>query len=43
MLKVAAAHGFRALADDACRRVLDGTTSMEEISRVVDLTNRLVD
>lgn len=43
MIKVAITQGFRPLADDACRRVLDGTTSMEEISRVVDLTNRLVD
>jgi len=26
---------------DASRRVLDGTTSVDEISRVVDLTDRL--
>ncbi|PCJ26402.1 MAG: secretion system protein E [SAR86 cluster bacterium] len=39
--KAAAQGGFRTLADDACRRVLDGTTSLEEITRVVDLTDRI--
>lgn len=34
-------EGFKTLADDACRRVLDGTTSLDEITRVVDLTDRL--
>lgn len=34
--------GFRPIADDACRRVLDGTTSLEEVSRVVDLTDRVL-
>lgn len=38
---VALRHGFRTLADDACRRVLDGSTSLDEISRVVDLTDRI--
>ena len=33
--------GFRALVDDGMRRVLDGTTSLEEVARVVDLTDRL--
>ncbi len=33
--------GFVALADVALRRVLDGTTTIDEISRVVDLTDRL--
>jgi len=42
MLALAKSQGFRPLAEDACRRVLDGTTSMDEISRVVDLTDRLV-
>jgi len=42
LLNKALAGGFRPLADDACRRVLDGTTSLDEISRVVDLTYRLV-
>ncbi|MDO8908510.1 MAG: ATPase, T2SS/T4P/T4SS family [Pseudohongiella sp.] len=41
MLLLAKNQGFRQIADDACRRVLDGTTSLEEISRVVDLTNRV--
>ncbi|HEY0964036.1 MAG TPA: type II secretion system protein GspE, partial [Pseudomonadales bacterium] len=39
----ALASGFRPLVEDACRRVLDGTTSVDEISRVVDLTERLRD
>lgn len=42
MLNSALRQGFNPLAHDACRRVLDGTTSLEEISRVVDLTDRLV-
>ncbi|MBL8490243.1 MAG: Flp pilus assembly complex ATPase component TadA [Rhodocyclaceae bacterium] len=33
--------GFRALADDGLRRVLDGSTSLEEVARVVDLTERM--
>ncbi len=37
----AISQGFRPLIDDACRRVLNGTTSVDEISRVVDLTERL--
>ncbi|MBU1565743.1 MAG: Flp pilus assembly complex ATPase component TadA [Proteobacteria bacterium] len=41
LLNMAKDNGFRPLADDACRRVLDGTTSLDEISRVVDLTDRL--
>ncbi len=43
LLNKALAGGFRPLADDACRRVLDGTTSLDEITRVVDLTYRLSD
>ena len=38
----AAARGFRTLADDAVSRVLMGQTSLEEISRVVDLTDRVI-
>ena len=34
-------QGFRSLADDALRRVLDGATSIEEVGRVVDLTDRM--
>ena len=33
--------GFRPLADDGLRRVLDGTTSLDELARVVDLTGRM--
>ena len=36
----AQAKGFRTLVDDGIRRVLDGSTSLDEISRVVDLTNK---
>jgi type II secretory ATPase GspE/PulE/Tfp pilus assembly ATPase PilB-like protein len=38
----AARKGFRTLADDAIARVLLGQTSLEEISRVVDLTDRVI-
>ena len=38
----AAARGFRTLAEDAVSRVLLGQTSLEEISRVVDLTDRVI-
>jgi len=38
----ASAKGFRTLADDAISRVLVGQTSLEEISRVVDLTDRVI-
>ncbi len=38
----AMAMGFRPLVEDAVRRVLDGSTSLDEISRVVDLTDRLM-
>ncbi len=41
LLNKALSNGFRPLAEDACRRVLDGTTNLDEISRVVDLTDRL--
>ena len=39
--KIAVAKGFRTLADDGVRRVLDGSTSLEELIRVVDLTDRM--
>jgi type II secretory ATPase GspE/PulE/Tfp pilus assembly ATPase PilB-like protein len=39
--KTAVAKGFRTLADDGVRRVLDGSTSLEELVRVVDLTDRM--
>jgi len=35
-------NGFRPLAEDGVRRVMDGSTSLDEISRVVDLTDRLL-
>jgi type II secretory ATPase GspE/PulE/Tfp pilus assembly ATPase PilB-like protein len=37
---IALTKGFRPLADDGIRRVLSGDTSLEEIARVVDLTER---
>ena len=36
------ARGFTTLADAAAKRVLDGVTSIDEVSRVVDLTERIV-
>jgi type II secretory ATPase GspE/PulE/Tfp pilus assembly ATPase PilB-like protein len=39
--KAALASGFRTLADDGVRRVLDGSTSLDELMRVVDLTDRM--
>jgi general secretion pathway protein E/type IV pilus assembly protein PilB len=33
--------GFRTLADDGAALVLNGTTSLEELVRVVDMTQRL--
>jgi general secretion pathway protein E/type IV pilus assembly protein PilB len=41
MLKAALARGFRTLADDGARRVLDGSTSVDELMRVVDVTDRM--
>jgi type II secretory ATPase GspE/PulE/Tfp pilus assembly ATPase PilB-like protein len=38
---MALAKGFRPLVEDGIRRVLDGDTSLDEISRVVDLTDRI--
>jgi type II secretory ATPase GspE/PulE/Tfp pilus assembly ATPase PilB-like protein len=40
-MRMALSKGFRPLADAGVARVLDGTTSLEEITRVVDLTGRL--
>jgi type II secretory ATPase GspE/PulE/Tfp pilus assembly ATPase PilB-like protein len=33
--------GFRTLAEDAVRRVCEGLTSLDEVARVVDLTDRI--
>jgi len=41
LLRMALSKGFRPLADIGTKCVLDGTTSLDEISRVVDLTGRL--
>jgi general secretion pathway protein E/type IV pilus assembly protein PilB len=38
---VAVARGFRTLVDDGLRRVLDGSTSFDEVARVVDLTEKM--
>ena len=38
---MALAKGFRPLIEDAIQRVMDGITSLDEVSRVVDLTERL--
>ncbi|MCB1889998.1 MAG: type II/IV secretion system protein [Rhodocyclaceae bacterium] len=37
----ARSKGFRSLAEDGMRRVLDGETSLDELARVVDLTERM--
>ncbi|PKO34238.1 MAG: secretion system protein E [Betaproteobacteria bacterium HGW-Betaproteobacteria-7] len=34
-------QGFVTLAEDGLRRVINGTTSLEELARVVDLTDRM--
>ncbi|MFA5242002.1 MAG: ATPase, T2SS/T4P/T4SS family [Sulfuricella sp.] len=39
--RAALEKGFRTLADDGIRRILEGVTSLAEVSRVVDLTGRL--
>jgi general secretion pathway protein E/type IV pilus assembly protein PilB len=41
ILSRALLQGFSTLADDGLRRVLNGSTSLEEIGRVVDLTDRM--
>jgi type II secretory ATPase GspE/PulE/Tfp pilus assembly ATPase PilB-like protein len=41
LLRMAVSKGFKPLADVGSSRVLDGSSSLEEISRVVDLTSRL--
>src|SRR6266702_3203411 len=39
--KSALTRGFRTLADDGVRRVLDGSTALDELMRVIDLTDRM--
>ncbi|MCH7696138.1 MAG: type II/IV secretion system protein [Proteobacteria bacterium] len=41
LLRLAISKGFRPLADAGAARVLEGIVSLEEVSRVVDLTSRL--
>jgi type II secretory ATPase GspE/PulE/Tfp pilus assembly ATPase PilB-like protein len=41
LLRLALSKGFRPLASVGASRVLDGTTSIDEVSRVVDLTGRI--
>jgi type II secretory ATPase GspE/PulE/Tfp pilus assembly ATPase PilB-like protein len=41
LMRLALSRGFRTLADMGALRVLDGLTSLEEISRVIDLTSRI--
>ena len=39
--QLALEKGFRPLAADGLRRVLEGITSLSEVARVVDLTDRM--
>ena len=41
LMRLALSRGFKTLADMGALRVLDGSTSLEEISRVIDLTGRI--
>ena len=41
--RTARAGGFHPLAEDGVRRVREGVTSLDEVSRVVDLTGRIGD
>jgi general secretion pathway protein E/type IV pilus assembly protein PilB len=41
ILTAARAKGFRTLGDDGVRLVRSGATSLEEVMRVVDLTDRM--
>lgn len=41
LLRIALSRGFKTLIDVGTARVLDGSSSLEEITRVVDLTLRL--
>ncbi len=38
LLKTATSKSFATMSDDGIRRVLEGVTSMDEVSRVLDLT-----
>ncbi len=41
IMEMAMKKGFHPLAEDGLRRILDGSTTLEEVSRVIDLTARL--
>jgi type II secretory ATPase GspE/PulE/Tfp pilus assembly ATPase PilB-like protein len=43
ILKLAEEKGFKSLTEDGIEQVLDGKTTLDELSRVVDLTLRLAD
>ena len=42
MIKMAEEKGFRSLANDGIKQVLEGRTTLSELSRVVDLTAKLM-
>ncbi|MCF6282433.1 MAG: GspE/PulE family protein [Candidatus Polarisedimenticolaceae bacterium] len=42
LLEMSQSSGFQTLADDGVRNVLMGKTSLDEVSRVIDLTDRVV-
>ena len=41
LMRVAISRGFKTLGEMGARRVLDGSTSLEELTRVVDLTSKV--
>jgi general secretion pathway protein E/type IV pilus assembly protein PilB len=41
LLRMSLSKGFKPLVDAGADRVREGSTSLEEVSRVVDLTSRL--
>lgn len=43
LMQTAIKNGFITLATDGIRRVVDGLTSLDEVSRVIDLTDRVLD
>ena len=41
LMRVAVSRGFKTLGEMGARRVLDGSTSLEELTRVVDMTSKV--
>jgi len=41
LLRIALSKGFKTLLEVGTERVLDGSSSLEEITRIVDLSTRL--